>query len=75
MHLQSELMTMNTRTWNVKLMATDEHPETTIEGVSNEDAAKILRGLMYGPDAIEYGHVKAARAHAPVDHHERSLAA
>ena len=49
---------MNTRTWNLKLMATDDHPATTLEGVSHEDATKILRGLMYGPGSTEYGHVQ-----------------
>jgi len=68
---------MNTRTWNLKLMATDEHPETTIEGVSQADATKILRGLMYGPGSAEYGHVQAAVAGgvAAVDRHEGPLAA
>ncbi|MBS1869239.1 MAG: hypothetical protein JSS99_06210 [Actinobacteria bacterium] len=76
MHLQSELMNMNTRTWNLKLMATDEHPATTLQGVSQEDATKILRGLMYGPASQEYAHVQAAvAAGATVDHHEGSLAA
>ena len=74
MHLQSEPMNMSTRTWNLKLMATDEHPETTIEGVSQGDATKILRGLMYGPGSVEYGHVQAA-VHARRDRHERPLAA
>jgi len=75
MHLQSELTNMNTRTWNLKLMATDEHPETTIEGVSDQDAAQILRGLMYGPGTPAYGHVNAAVASAPVAGHESPLAA
>ena len=77
MHLQSEHMTKNTRTWNLKLMATDDHPETTIEGVSQADATTILRGLMYGPGSVEYGHVEAAvaTAGAAVDRHEGPLAA
>lgn len=67
---------MNTRTWNLKLMATDEHPETTLEGVSQADATKILRGLMYGPGSAEYKHVQAAVQYAGrVDRHEGSLAA
>jgi len=67
---------MNTRTWNLKLMATGDHPETTLEGVSRDDAAKILRGLMYGPDSTEYAHVQHAVAAAGrVDRHEASLAA
>lgn len=60
---------MNARTWNLKLMATDEHPETTIEHVSQEDATKILRGLMYG----DYTHVTTSVA--TVDRHEAALAA
>jgi hypothetical protein len=67
---------MNARTWNLKLMATDEHPETTIEGVSQEAAAKILRGLMYGPGSADYAHVEHAVADARrLDRHESSLAA
>jgi len=68
---------MNTRTWNLKLMATDDQPETTIEGVSQADATKILRGLMYGPGSAEYGHVQSAvaAAGAAVDRHEGPLAA
>ena len=66
---------MNTRTWNLKLMATDDHPETTLEGVAREDAAKILRGLMHGPGSIEYTHVQAAVAGVGADRHEGPLAA
>ena len=67
---------MNTRTWNLKLMATDEHPEATLEGVSREDAAKILRGLMHGPNSAEYAHVQHAVARAGSrDRHEAPLAA
>lgn len=65
---------MNSRTWNLKLMATDEYPAATLEGVSQEDATKILRGLMYGPGSTEYAHVRAAVG-ARVDHHEGALAA
>ncbi len=77
MHLQTEHTNMNTRTWNLKLMATDDHPETTIEGVPQADAATILRGLMYGPGSAEYEHVHAAvaTAGAVVDRHEGPLAA
>lgn len=60
---------MNARTWNLKLMATNEHPETTIEHVSQEDAVKILRGLMYG----DYAPARAAAV--AVDRHEGRLAA
>ena len=68
---------MNTRTWNLNLMATEHHPATTLEGVSQEDATKILRGLMYGPASVEYTHVQHAVAHAGghVDRHEAPLAA
>jgi len=63
---------MITRTWNLKLMATDEHPETTIEGVSQEAATHLLRGLMYGSlDRTNLHEVAAARA----DRHEGPLAA
>jgi len=77
MHLQSEPMNMNTRTWNLKLTATDDRPETTLEGVSHDDATKILRGLMYGPGSTDYAHVQAAVATAgvAVDRHEGPLAA
>jgi hypothetical protein len=70
-------MNMNKRTWNLNLMATGDRPATTLEGVSHDDATKILRGLMYGPDSIEYEHVQAAVATAgvAVDHHEGPLAA
>jgi hypothetical protein len=66
---------MNSRTWNLKLMATDTHPETTLEGVSRDDAAKILLGLMYGPDSADYAHVQHAAAAGRVDRHEAPLAA
>ncbi|HZV75396.1 MAG TPA: hypothetical protein VFF79_16930 [Conexibacter sp.] len=41
-------------------MATEDHPELTLEGVSHEEAIKITRGLMTGPGSSEYGHVVAA---------------
>lgn len=67
---------MTARTWNLKLMATDGHPETTIEGVSQEAATKILRGLMYGPGWPEYAHVERVVADArTMDRHEGPLAA
>lgn len=67
---------MNSRTWTLKLMATDTQPETTIDGISQEDATKILRGLMYGPPSREYEYVEAAiNAARARDHHEASLAA
>lgn len=67
---------MTDRTWNLKLMATDTHPATTIEGVSQEDATKILRGLMHGPASRDYAHVEAAvRTARTLDRHEGSLAA
>jgi hypothetical protein len=72
-------MTMNTRTWNLKLMATDDHPAATLEGVSHDDATKLLRALMHGPVSSEYAHVRNAVATATagvsVDRHEGSLAA
>jgi hypothetical protein len=70
-------MNMNARTWNLNLMATDDRPATTIEGVSQKDAAKILRGLMHGPSSIEYVHVEdaIAAARVGVDRHEAPLAA
>jgi len=64
---------MNARTWNLNLMATAEHPKTTIANVSQADAAKILRGLMYGPGSSESAHVGAAVT--AVDRHEVALAA
>ena len=68
---------MNTHTWNFRLMATDDHPETTIAAVSQEDAAKILRGLVHGPASPHYAHVEAAvqAAGAGADGHEQPLAA
>jgi hypothetical protein len=66
---------MNTRTWNLKLMATDEHPETTLEGVPQEDLAKILNGLMTGPGFPAYAHVQAAVDGARPDRHAGQLAA
>ncbi|HEU4700898.1 MAG TPA: hypothetical protein VFS37_00335 [Conexibacter sp.] len=50
------------RTWNLKLTATDRHPETTIEGISQEAATRIVRGLIYGPSSPEYRHVEQAVA-------------
>lgn len=65
---------MNSRTWNLKLMATDNHPEATIE-VAQNDAARILRGLMYGPGSADYAHVQAAFETVSADRHEGALAA
>ncbi len=62
---------MNARTWNLKLMATDEHPETTINGVSHEAATHLLRGLMHGSLDEMHRQVAATR----VDRHEGPLAA
>jgi hypothetical protein len=64
---------MNTRTWNLKLLATDEHPETTIEGVSQEAATHILRGLMYG--SLDHAKLHQVAAAARADRHEGPLAA
>jgi hypothetical protein len=50
---------MQNRTWNMKLAATDEFPETTLDGVSHDDALTIMRGLMYGPASREYERVEA----------------
>jgi len=68
---------MNARTWNLKLMATEDHPEATLAGVSQADATKLLRGLMHGPGSLEYAAVEAAiaGAGAGTDRHERPLAA
>jgi len=66
---------MKTRTWNLKLMATDEHPATTLEGVPQDEATKILRGLMYGPGSHDYAHVRTAVGAARADRHEGPLAA
>ncbi len=66
---------MNARTWNLTLTATDDHPATTIEGLSQEAATKILRGLMHGPGSYDYAHVEHAVALAHGDGHERPLAA
>ena len=68
---------MTTRTWNLTLTATEDHPEATIEGVSQEDATKILRGLMHGPGSHDYAHVEHALAavRTRTDHHEGPLAA
>lgn len=69
---------MNNRTWNIKLMATDDHPEQTIEGVSHADATKILRELMHGPVSFDRAHAETA-VHAAgavaADGRERPLAA
>jgi hypothetical protein len=67
---------MTARTWNLKLTATEQYPETTIEGVPQADAAKILRGLIYGPGSRDYAHVEhAVTAARTLDRHEGSLAA
>jgi hypothetical protein len=57
---------MKNRAWTMKLMATDEHPEATVR-VSQEDAVKLLRGLMHGPGSPEYAYVEAVthQTHAP----------
>ena len=62
---------MNTRTWNIKLVATEEHPETTLENVPQEQAAKILRRMMYGP-ARSYAVALGGRRDGS---HENPLAA
>jgi hypothetical protein len=77
MRSNRSLMNMNTRTWNLKLTATDDRPATTLTGVSQENATKILRGLMYGPGSSQYADVRDAVATTgvAVDHHEGPLAA
>lgn len=72
---------MSTRTWNVKLMATEEYPETTLEGVSDVETKKILRELMYGSGLHDQASLRAAVLGADrhvgvgVDRHEGPLAA
>jgi hypothetical protein len=57
---------MKNRTWTLNLMATDEHPATTLEGIPQAEAANILRGLIHGPRSPEYAYVDAAvRVGAP----------
>jgi hypothetical protein len=63
------------RTWNLTLMATDDQPETTLSGVSHDDAQKILRGLMHGPESPAYAHVQAVVDRVRADRHEAPLAA
>jgi hypothetical protein len=50
---------MKNRTWNLNLTATDTYPATTIHGVSQDDASRILRGLMHGPPSADYKYVEA----------------
>lgn len=66
---------MNARTWNLTLMANEQHGETTIERVSHEVATKILRGLMYGPGSTDYQHVEAAAKGARARRRDDRLAA
>jgi hypothetical protein len=63
------------RTWNLTLMATDDQPETTLTNVSNEDAKKLLRALMYGPGSAAHAEVQAAVNGIRADRHEAPLAA
>jgi hypothetical protein len=62
--------TMTNRTWNLKLMATEEQPETTVGGISGANAAKIMRALVYGSEAQARAQLDAAareaRGHAPL---------
>jgi hypothetical protein len=64
---------MNARTWNLKLMATDDHPETTLTGVSDDVARTVLHGLMYG--YLDRARLHDAVAGARTDRHEGALAA
>ena len=66
---------MNTRLWNLKLTATDDYGETTIERVSDEVGTQILRGLMYGPGSSDYKHVLTAVERTRERRGGRSLAA
>jgi len=66
---------MNKRLWNLKLTATDDYGETTIERVSNEVGAQLLRGLMYGPGSSDYKHVLAAVERIRTRRDDHSLAA
>lgn len=66
---------MNSRTWNLKLNATDTHPEATVNGLSQEDAARVLRGLIHGPASPDYAYVESVVATTSVDRHEGPLAA
>lgn len=66
---------MNTRTWNLTLMANEHHGETMIERVSHEVATNILRGLMHGPGSPDYEHVAAAAKGARARRRDDRLAA
>lgn len=65
---------MLNRTWNVKLTATDEYPETTLDGVSHDDALEIMRGLMYGPASREYKRVETVVSSSRARSNERAAA-
>jgi hypothetical protein len=68
-------MNMDTRTWNVKLMATEDRPETTIEGLSHDATTRLLHELMYGSGLGDHEALRAAALAARVDRHEGALAA
>jgi hypothetical protein len=51
---------MKNRTWTLKLMPTPEHPATTLEGIPQDEATRILYGLIHGPRSPEYAYVEDA---------------
>lgn len=65
---------MLSRTWNMKLTATDQYPETTLTGVMHDVALDIVRGLMYGPASHEHKHVEAAVRSSRARSQERAAA-
>jgi hypothetical protein len=56
---------MKNRTWTLNLMATPDHPATTLAGIPQDEATRILHGLIHGPRSPEYAYVEdAVREHA-----------
>lgn len=47
-------------TWNLTLMATDDHPETTLHNVPEAETKRILRELMYGSGLHDQATLRAA---------------
>lgn len=51
---------MSNRTWNLKLAATGDQPETTLQGLSQDEARLVVYELMHGTRTTEPAHLRAA---------------
>lgn len=55
-----------TKTWNLTLMATDDRPQTTVRGLTEDAARDLLLRLVYdSPEAAHEYLEEVVAPHAP----------